>query len=294
MACMKKLLPCFLSLFFASGCFGQLLLNDRSILREENVECAYPRLSKDKNFILYQSNKTGNWQLYILEINTGGQKRITSDNFNNNFPDWSADNKYIAFVSDRNGNEEIYMMTRDGKNLRRITNHPARDIHPYFSPDGQYLLFNSTRTNQSLDIFRYNLVTGKTEQLTNTPRDHETCARYDPEIKEIVFLRNNETSDDVFVMNMNNGLTENISDTPFVMDGWPMYSPDGKWIYFSSLENGSYSIYRIKTDGSDKIQISHAKEGEEDARVFVSNDSKTIVYNKRSGKTIEIRMADVN
>jgi Tol biopolymer transport system component len=31
-----------------------------------------------------------------------------------------------------------------------------------------------------------------------------------------------------------------------------MFSYDGKWIFYSSMENGSYSIFKIKTDGTGK------------------------------------------
>jgi len=80
------------------------------LLKEDNIENAYPRLSADGKKILYQSNRIGKWQLYIMDIDGKSQQRITNDTFNNNFPDWSSDNKWIAFVSDRDGNEEIYAM----------------------------------------------------------------------------------------------------------------------------------------------------------------------------------------
>src|ERR1043165_9772251 len=108
------------------------------LLSEPNVENAYPRLSKDGKSILYQSNKSGKWHLYIMDIASEKQQQITPDETNDNLPDWDAKNEWIAFVSDRDGNEEIYRMKRDGSGLQRITNDPERDIHPYFSPDGKH------------------------------------------------------------------------------------------------------------------------------------------------------------
>jgi len=75
------------------------------LLHEDGVENAYPRLSRDGKRILYQSNRTGKWQLYIMDITTKKQERITNDAFNNNFVDWSMDGLWVAFVSDRDGNE---------------------------------------------------------------------------------------------------------------------------------------------------------------------------------------------
>jgi TolB protein len=260
----------------------------RLIYSIEGKESAYPRLSKDNAKILYQGNTSGHWQLYIMDRKTGTHIPILPGKFNDNFPDWSYDNQWIAFVSDRNGNEEIYLMRTDGSELKRITTDPGRDIHPYFSPDGRYLLFNSTRANESFDVYRFTLSTGELKQLTATPLN-ETCARYAPDMKNIVFLRNDETSDDIFMADSLMMNPVNISGDPHIQDGWPMFSYDNQKIYWSSMENGSYCIYSIHKDRSSKTKLTSAGRDEEDARVSVSREGTSMIYNKRKGATIEIR-----
>ena len=262
------------------------------LLHEAGVENAYPRLSLNGNRILYQSNRTGKWQLYIMDIATKAQQRITHDAFNNNFVDWSADNAWIAFVSDRDGNEEIYRMKVDGSSLERLTNNPARDIHPYFSPDGKYLLFNSTRGNGSLDIYRIDLGTRELLRLTDS-RMEETCARYAPDMKHIVFLRNDATSDDVAILDLSTALVDNLTKTPAVTDGWPMYSADGKWIYYSTMASGQHSIHRIRPDGTGDETLTSAAPREEDGRAFIGRDGRTLIYNKRHHGAIDIRMRTI-
>lgn len=262
---------------------------DTVILHEPGVENAYPRLSTDGKRILYQSDRTGKWQLFIMDIATGTQQRITHDAHNNNFVDWSPDNEWIAFVSDRDGNEEIYRMRTDGSALERLTDHPDRDIHPYFSPDGKYLLFNSTRANGSLDIFRLDLATKELMHLANSMQE-ETCARYSPDMKHIVFLRNDVASDDVAILDLSTGLTENLTRTPQVIDGWPMYSPDGTWIYYSTMASGQHSIHRVHPDGTGDETITRAAPGEEDGRAFIGRDGRTLIYNKRANGAIDIRL----
>jgi len=257
------------------------------IHRVPHKECAYPRLSADSKSVLYQSNEAGNWHLYVMERTGKKHNAITNGSSNNNFPDWSPDNKKVAFVSDRDGNEEIYLINSDGSGIKRLTFDEGRDIHPYFSPDGKYILFNSTRGNGSLDIFRYDLTTAKVDRVTNTP-DHETCARYSNDMRSIVFLRNNDESDDIYLMNVNAGVTRNLTNTPSRTDGWPMFSPDDRWVYFSSMDKGTYSMYRIKVDGSSRQQLSYAEEGEEHARVFIARQANALLYNRRKGLEIEI------
>jgi len=267
-------------------------LQCKTVYSVGGTQSAYPRLSTDTKRILFQTNTTGKWQIKVLDIVSGNLQSITTDTSNNNYPDWNSDNTNIAYVSDRDGNEEIYLFNATDGSSKRITTDIGRDIHPYFSPDSRYILFSSTRGNGSLDIFRYEIATGKTLRLTNTA-DDETCARYSPDMQHIVYLRNSNTIDDVFVLDVSNFLSENITRTPTTRDGWPMYSPNGKWIYYSSMEGGSYSLYRIKPDGTDKQQLTQAKEGEEDARVFVSNNNSQLIYNRQIGQTMEIMLCGV-
>jgi dipeptidyl aminopeptidase/acylaminoacyl peptidase len=49
------------------------------------------------------------------------------------------------------------------------TKHAGYDNQPSFMPDGQSFLFTSQRENDQTDIFRYDLKTGATAQLTRTP-----------------------------------------------------------------------------------------------------------------------------
>ena len=259
------------------------------ILHEPGVENAYPRLSKDGRTILYQSDRTGKWQLFLLDVASGTSRRLTNDAFANNFPDWSADGEWIAFVSDRDGNEEIYRMRVDGSGVERLTDDAARDIHPYFAPDGRSLLFNSTRGNGTLDLYRLHFADRRIERLTDTPHD-DTCARDSPDMQRIVFLRNDVTMDDVIVLDVATGALTSPTNTPRVMDGWPMWSPDGAWLYYSTTASGAHSVHRVRPDGTDDRTLTSAAHGEEHARAFVSADGKTLVLNERRPDGIDISM----
>jgi Tol biopolymer transport system component len=253
---------------------------ERVLLHEDGVENAYPRLSADGREILYQSNRTGSWQLYILDLATGASRALT-DRANNNFPDWSGDNARIAFVSDRDGNEEIYIMNRDGSAQTRLTTQAGRDLHPYFSPDGKTLLYNSMRATQ-FDVFALELASGGERQITNTAQD-ETCARYSPDGKQIVLLRNDPLADDIWILGATS--ERNLTATPRVRDGWPMFGADGL-VYFSGMEGGAFSIYRMRADGTARERLTVAAANTEDARPFAAKDR--LIFNRRHDGAIDI------
>lgn len=281
----------FWCLNFSVVCTSQVS-NCKLLTNPSNFETAYPRLFADNSKVLYQSNESGHWQLMLLDIGKNEYINLSNDRFNNNYPDISPDNRHIAFVSDRDGNEEIYLMSVHGDSIRRITHNTSRDIHPYFSPDGKSLLFNSTEGNGSLDIYRYDITTGTTSRLTDTP-DNETCARYAPDMNHIVYLKNNAAEDDIYVLDLDTFLSKNLTNTPTTLDGWPMYDKKGEWIYFSSMESGRHSIYRIDLSGQHKTRLTTALSNEEDARVYVSNDSRFMVYNKKVDRVIKIYMCEL-
>ncbi len=256
---------------------------ERVLLHEDGVENAYPRLSNNSRDVLYQSNRSGTWQIYMLDTVTGKSRALTSTG-NNNLPDWSPDNRRIAFVSDRDGSEDIYVMNRDGSEQRRLTTNPGRDIHPYFSPDGTTLLYNTQRNEPSFDVFSLDIETGREKQITSTRAD-ETCARYSPDGSQIVMLRNDARSDDVWIVDAHG--ERNLTQTPQVRDGWPTFGTDGL-VYFAAMDGGSFSLYRMHSDGTTREQLTHAARDEEDARPFLARDGSRIVFNRRHDGAIDI------
>lgn len=263
----------------------------RVLLHEDGVENAYPRLSADGAQILYQSNRTGAWQLWVMPTAGGASRRVLDDRWNDNFPDWSADGEWIAFTSDRDGNEELYRVRTDGKKLERLTDHPARDIHPYFAPDGKSLLWSSTRDGD-FDIYRLRLSDREIERVTST-KENDTCARDSPDMASMVFLRNDIHMDDVMVMDAKSGTVTNLTKTPHVMDGWPMFSADGAWIYYSTTAGGAHSIHRVHPDGEGDEPLTVARLGEEHGRAFIARDGHTLVFNERRRGGIDISALDV-
>lgn len=285
-------------LFFLNTLFQSNLEFCKILFHTEGVENAYPQLSNDSKRILYQSNASGHWQLMIFDLNINTHLELTKDKFNNNYADWSEDNEWITFVSDRDGNEEIYLMRTNGKELKRVTNYKGSDIHPHFSPDGKFILFSSTRGNGSYDIYKYTIKTSAIERITYT-KEEELFARYSPDMSKIVYSKMDDTknTDDVYVLNISTQRTENLTNTPEEVDGWPIFNKTGDWIYYSAVKNNSRCIFKMKPDGSDVTQITFPtdeKINEEHARVSVSKDEKTLIFNKKKGKTISIWTHNLN
>ncbi len=262
------------------------------VLWDDGVKYAYPHWSKDGSRILYQSNRGGTWQIHVMTRDGLHGEQLTQGPSNSNFPDWSPDNAAIAFVSDRDGNEEVYVMKADGSSLVNLSNNPGRDIHPYWSSDGKTILFSSTRDGSKFQI--YEVTPGeKVVRRLVTSGDDDTCARVSPKGDRIVYLTNLSAGrDDIIVRSRDGSGPANVTDDE-PEDGWPAWTPDGNHIVFSSRRTGPFSLFVMKSDGSQQQQISFPSADYFDGRANVSPDGKRIVFNRERGETIGIFVVDL-
>jgi len=78
-----------------------------------------PRVSPDGRSIAYQSDRTGDDEIWVHDLG-GVEHRITRSVGADVYPDWSPDGRRLVFVSDRSGSPELWVADRDGGNAHRL------------------------------------------------------------------------------------------------------------------------------------------------------------------------------
>ena len=235
----------------------------------------YPTLSPDGKTLLFESDRTGNSELYTMNMDGTNLKQLTVNDANDDSPTWSPDGKKIVFTSERDDNPEIYIMDADGKNSKRLTSTPGDDSHPKFSPDGLRIVFNSARTTpdlktdwgkQHIEIFTMKIDGSDVKQVTSF-KTVTTYASISPDGTKLLYrkvintwgfnwdLSTSARNSEVFVMNIDGTGERNLSGNA-AFDGWPVWTPDGR-VIFASNRTGVPSrsaLYVVNADGS-KLQI---------------------------------------
>ena len=105
-----------------------------------------PRFSPDGTKILFESKRDGNWEIYVMDSDTG-KNLVSASNHakTDRNGSWSRNGKKIIFESVRDGNFEIYVVDADGNNPVNLTNHKKSDTFSRWSPNGKRIAFVSTR-----------------------------------------------------------------------------------------------------------------------------------------------------
>ena len=243
------------------------------VTRLTNINNSYPYPSPDGDRIVFESDRSGVAQIYIMNADGSELRVLTDDPLGAETPVFSPDGKHILFAAYvAEGNNDVFIMAADGSERRRITEGPGYDGHPHFSANGKRIVFNSDRTTPDRDagwserwheIFSVALDGGDLRQHT---RCQSVCTfgSLSPDGKKVLyrrtiegpsfswFLTPSQRNSEVFIADADGTNAVNLSNNA-AFDGWPRFSPDGGWIVFASNRAGPAGVgqlYLIKPDGS--------------------------------------------
>jgi len=208
--------------------------------------------------IVFISNRDGNYEIYMVNIDASELKRVTDSLGNEYWPDLSPDGNKVTFTYPHSikseEDSEIFIINIDGSERKNLTDNEVDDWDPCFSPDGFKIAFFSTRDGNS-EIYIMNIDgTGQT-RLTNNPGDDwDPC--FSPDGTKIAFTSERDGNKEIYIMNVDGSnqtrLTYNDEEKCLgnsSKDENPLFSLDGKNIAFESNCKGA-GIFIMNVDGS--------------------------------------------
>jgi Tol biopolymer transport system component len=149
-----------------------------------------PGLNKGSNAkleqpVIFYSDRNGRNDIYLMNGDGTGIKRLTDNKQQNYNQNWSPDGKKIAFSSFINNNYDIYVMNADGTDQKKLTDNPAHDDHHSWSPDGKKIAFQSIRDG-NYEIYVMNADGTDQKRLTKSPAADEFPI-WSPDGKKIAY-----------------------------------------------------------------------------------------------------------
>ena len=89
--------------------------------------------------------------LFVLDVDTGKSRQLTTGTHNEHSIDWSPDGKEIAFVSNREPNEDqsfnydLFALNVANGDMRRLTATENAEYRPRWSSDGKTIAYEATK-----------------------------------------------------------------------------------------------------------------------------------------------------
>jgi tricorn protease len=132
----------------------------------QGVKDSYPAWSPDGKWILYYSDKTGEYEIYLTSPKGKKNIQLTKNSHTWRFPAvWSPDSTKILF-SDKNQNFQF--MDIKTKEITIIDKAKQSDITDYeWSPDSQWIVYTKGGSNGLEEIWVYSIKDNKKRQLTS-------------------------------------------------------------------------------------------------------------------------------
>ncbi|HWB41324.1 MAG TPA: LpqB family beta-propeller domain-containing protein [Gemmatimonadales bacterium] len=138
-----------------------------------------PALSPDRTRIAFSSNRSGSYDLYLMDADGTNLRRLTTDPGNEGEPVWTPDGLRLIYTGTPKGRpSQLHELRPDGKPPTPLSAEPGAHHSPAVSPDGRTLAFVSTRDGNQ-EIYVMPLGGGAARRVTRTDQ-RESHPRFLP------------------------------------------------------------------------------------------------------------------
>jgi Tol biopolymer transport system component len=204
-------------------------------------------VSPDGRWLIYDSNLSGNQDIYKMPAGGGEPEQLTNDPADDFLPDWSPDGKEIVFYSFRTGNRDLFLMDADGGNVRQLTSDPAQERYPDLSPDGLQLVFYSDKTGrQELYLISRKSRDSNWQEPRQLTFDGGLEAKWSPDGRFIAYTKG-VTGGALRVIPAEGGdprtLVESKDPAVLPSPSYPRWSKDGRTVYYIAYDGEQHASF---------------------------------------------------
>ena len=252
------------------------------VVTEEIIE---PTPIGGGGLIAYNSNKSGNNEIYVMNNDGSGEIQLTFNPQDDRVPSWSPDGKMIAYQSYTSNGYEIFYLEIENGVSHQVTFNNWNDYAPSWSPDGNKFVFYSDEDGNR-EIYTIDIDGGNRTQLTQTTNTYNWFPTWSPDGNRITYSSNFSGKYMVYVMN-----ADGSGKTALQHGCISSYSPDGELIVYTTYCQDNGDIHLMNADGSNPQIIT---EYDENTNPAFSLDGKNIVFQSEIDGNIDIWKMDLS
>jgi dipeptidyl aminopeptidase/acylaminoacyl peptidase len=215
----------------------------------ETVGVSGASFNASESRILFNSNKSGIWNVYSMPVSGGEWAQITKSTTDNNYAvSYFPNDDRLLTMRDQGGNElnHIYVMSENGIETDLTPGDKHQANFNGFSHDAAFLYISSNeRDPKFFDLYRYDSKTYKRTLLYTNTSGYEVGPISRDE-RWLALSKTNTTNDsDLFVVNIADGkLTKLSAHKGEANFSGQDFSPDSKWLYYTANDVGEFAVLR--------------------------------------------------
>lgn len=192
-----------------------------------------PAWSPDGARIAFASAREGSFDIYVMNADGTGTKRLTSSGANDRGPTWSPDGSRIAFARSSDGGH-VWLMNADGTGAHRLTDDDiTAEGEPSWSPDGRWIAYTHRASGSDLREIWVAHPDGSGRRTVTKLEAKSYAPAWAPDSKRLAFSADKDgVRYDIYTIGMDGqNLRRPVRSPEDAFE--PAWSPDGSEIAFS-------------------------------------------------------------
>ena len=281
--------------------------------KNRNFYNVSPSLSPDGSTVALLSDRSGYFDVYLLDAATGKKKAtLVQGSRSVNFEElkwlqpgisWSPDGEKIVIATKSGSSDALQIIDVKSKKVKKIAIALDGVFSAAWSPSGNDIAFAGNH-NGSSDIYIYNFEKDNFKKITNDVFS-DSYPSWNQNGEEIAFVSDRgiyidgkysgriEDHDyrqtDIYVVNINSGEISRVTDTPD-NESYPIWANSERTLFYTSDHNGVYNLYkysfnensnRDSDNNNGPIAITNVLTGLQ--QPTISKDDKSIIFAGYSG-----------
>jgi serine/threonine protein kinase/Tol biopolymer transport system component len=236
--------------------------------------------------ITFTSIASGNYDIWIMQPDGSGQKRLTSaiqgSNYHTqNYQSASPDGRYIVFSSDRvTGVPHIWRMDTDGANLKQLTNATG-EAFAQVTPDGQSVVYTELSRGT---LSRTSIDGGDSTQLSDRC-DGRPAISTDGKLIAFRYLPEPNAAFKIAIIPSAGGSPVKVLDlAPTATTPRLLWTPDDRALVYIDTRGGISNLWSQPLDGRQPAQITDFRAD----RIYwfdFSRDGKWVAFSRGNTST---------
>jgi Tol biopolymer transport system component len=204
-------------------------------------------VSPDQRTLGVTRDVGGNVDVWLLDIDRGLPRRMTTDAAFDSTPVWSPDGKQISYISTRKGVFDIYLKSVDANDEKPLLESPTGKVVDDWSRDGKFILYHESGLKTQDDLWALPLSGDRKPFVVLRTPNMEYSGKFSPDSRWIAYTSTVTSRAEVYVQSFPGGENrQRISSSGGSAMAW---RSDGRELYFLSADRQLMAV-PITTQGN--------------------------------------------